>query len=41
MGEDVFEAAASGFTVYYMDGKTGFTSPEWHGYKAVAEETAR
>jgi hypothetical protein len=35
MGTDVFANAASGFTVYYFNGKTGFTSPMWLGYPAV------
>ncbi|MFA7175055.1 MAG: leucine-rich repeat protein, partial [Kiritimatiellia bacterium] len=35
MGEDVFSNVASGFTVYYFRGSTGFTSPFWEGYSAV------
>jgi hypothetical protein len=31
MGELVFFNCASGFTVYYLDGATGFTDP-WYGY---------
>ena len=31
MGEDVFANCASGFTVYYLAGSTGFTNP-WYGY---------
>ena len=37
MGDGVFDYTASDFTVYYLNGKTGFTSPEWHGYKAVSK----
>ncbi len=35
LGTDVFGSAASGFTVYYFSGKTGFTSPTWNGYPAL------
>ena len=31
-GYDVFANTASGFTVYYYNGNTGFTSPPWNGY---------
>ncbi|MCX6880887.1 MAG: hypothetical protein NTW21_44870 [Verrucomicrobia bacterium] len=31
----MFGATASGFTVYFFDGATGFTTPTWHGYPAV------
>jgi hypothetical protein len=31
----VFSNTASGFTVYYFNGKTGFTSPTWMGYPTV------
>ena len=31
MGSNVFYGCASGFTVYYLAGRTGFTNP-WHGY---------
>ena len=31
----VFDSAATGFTVYYFNDKTGFTSPTWQGYAAV------
>ena len=37
MGDDVFKDAAKDFTVYYLNGKSGFTSPEWNGYKAEVE----
>jgi len=37
MGMRVFYASAKDFTVYYLEGKTGFTSPEWKGYKAEVE----
>ena len=30
-----FYWTASGFTVYYFSGATGFTSPLWNGYPAV------
>ena len=36
MGADVFASTASGFTVYYVNGATGFTSPTWDGYPAQA-----
>ena len=36
IGSEVFAASAIGFTVYYFDGKTGFTSPTWNGYLAVS-----
>jgi hypothetical protein len=29
MGTKVFASTPSGFTVYYFDGATGFTSPSW------------
>jgi hypothetical protein len=32
MGSSVFSSTASGFTVYYLSGKTGFTTPTWQGY---------
>jgi hypothetical protein len=35
MGSSVFASTASGFTVYYFNGATGFTSPTWMGYPAV------
>ncbi len=35
MDDDVFLACKSGFTVYYLKGKTGYTNP-WHGYPTVA-----
>ena len=31
----VFDYAANGFTVYYLNGSSGFTSPTWQGYPAV------
>ena len=37
VGDDVFDRTAKEFTVYYLNGKTGFTSPEWNGYKAEVE----
>ncbi len=40
LGNDVFYAAASGFTVYYLPGKTGWTTPKWKGYRSVMEGTA-
>jgi len=41
MGVNVFRHTASDFTVYYLDGKIGFTSPEWNGYKAVNEGASK
>ena len=35
VGSSVFASTASGFTVYYFDGSTGFTSPTWNGYPSV------
>lgn len=35
MGDEVFDAAAEGFTIFYHSTSTGFTSPEWMGYTAV------
>jgi len=35
MGGSVFDSAATGFTVYYFNDKSGFTSPTWQGYAAV------
>ncbi len=35
MGGNVFLSTASGFTVYYYNGRAGFTSPTWNGYPAV------
>jgi formylglycine-generating enzyme required for sulfatase activity len=40
MGSSVFYNSASGFTVYYNSGSTGFTSPTWYGYPAVSVVTA-
>ncbi len=34
MGTEVFLGTPAGFTVYYLKGKTGFTSPIWMGYSA-------
>jgi len=31
----VFSGAAGGFTVYYFDGTTGFSTPTWNGYATV------
>ena len=31
---NVFESTASGFTVYYLNGATGFSTPTWRGYPA-------
>jgi len=36
MGEEVFKDTANDFTVFYLNGSTGFTSPKWKGYKAEA-----
>ena len=35
MSWGVFGSTAPGFTVYYYNGATGFTSPTWMGYPAV------
>lgn len=35
MFEGVFEGTLSSFSVFYLGGKTGFTSPMWEGYPAV------
>ena len=35
LGTTVFDRAAPGFTVYYLAGSTGFTSPTWESYPAV------
>lgn len=35
MNSTVFATCAGGFTVYFLDGKTGFTTPTWNGYTAV------
>jgi hypothetical protein len=32
----VFQSTAAGFTVYFFNGATGFTTPTWYGYPAVA-----
>jgi hypothetical protein len=34
----VFAQTASGFTVYYLSGSSGFTSPTWKGYAAFPME---
>ncbi|MBK1881873.1 leucine-rich repeat domain-containing protein [Luteolibacter pohnpeiensis] len=38
MGESVFDHTADAFTVYYYSSSTGFESPTWLGYPAVALE---
>jgi hypothetical protein len=35
IGANVFLGASSGFAVYYLNSKVGFTSPTWNGYKTV------
>jgi hypothetical protein len=35
MGSDVFSENPSGFTVHYVDGASGFTTPTWEGYPSV------
>jgi hypothetical protein len=32
MGTGVFDIGASGFRIYYHDGKAGFTWPSWYGF---------
>jgi hypothetical protein len=39
-GEDGFIGAAPGFRIYYLSGRTGFTSPTWHGYPATMIDEA-
>jgi hypothetical protein len=34
LGSSAFASVASGFTVYYLNGSSGFTSPTWQGYAA-------
>ena len=34
VGTGVFQSTASAFTVYYISGKLGFSSPTWIGYQA-------
>ena len=37
----MFENAAPDFTIYYLSGSTGFTSPTWNGYPTtMIDETA-
>ncbi len=33
-GDDAFTSCASDFTIKYIEGKTGFSSPTWNGYAA-------
>jgi hypothetical protein len=35
MGSEVFSDTASGFTVHYVNGAAGFTSPTWEGYPSI------
>ena len=35
IGASVFDGAAAGFTLYYLVGATGFTSPTWSGYTSA------
>ncbi|MEI6604022.1 MAG: autotransporter-associated beta strand repeat-containing protein, partial [Verrucomicrobiota bacterium] len=35
LADNVFTGVASGFQVYFYNGKTGFTTPTWNGYPAV------
>jgi len=34
IGSETFFGTASGFTIYWQEGATGFTSPTWEGYPA-------
>lgn len=34
-GSDVFLGAHNDFTIYYIDGKSGWTTPTWNGYKTA------
>lgn len=36
MEDDVFADTSAAFKVYFPKGRAGFTTPEWHGYPAVA-----
>ena len=40
-GDDVFAGCASDFTVYYPVGASGWTTPEWNGYPAYVEGSAK
>ena len=40
MGWDVFGGTSADFTVYFFHGRTGFTTPTWLGYPAVAMDPA-
>ena len=35
LGNETFDAAADGFTVFYYPSSAGFTSPLWYGYPSV------
>lgn len=35
MGLGVFDNTANGFTLYFFNGATGFTTPTWQGYPSV------
>jgi len=35
VGTNIFSNTASGFTIYFYQGKTGWTTPTWNGYKTV------
>jgi hypothetical protein len=32
IGETVFDKCSPDFSIYYNEGKTGFTTPKWSGY---------
>ena len=32
---NAFQSAKSGFTIYYIDGKSGWTTPTWNGYNTA------
>ena len=36
-GTNVFDGTASGFTIYYTSGATGWTEPTWNGYPCEEE----
>ncbi len=38
--DQVFADTAPGFTIYYLRGSTGFTSPTWNGYPAAMVDEA-
>ena len=37
--ESVFDGCAEDFTIYYLNGKSGWTTPEWNGYPCYPIDT--